>query len=254
MGRKYNCDYDFFETIDSEEKAYWLGYLYADGCIMKRHKNSFITKLCSIDFEHIEKFKQSLQSNHKIHYFQPSSINYNNKIYCCQKVSEIRINSYKLANDLIKLGCVSRKSLILEFPNYNQVPEYLMKHFIRGYFDGDGAILFKENFDYRMTFLGTYNFLFKLNLFLGQNGFDYQKIRKTVSKIYEIKYTTRNRLIKFINYLYKDAVLYLDRKYNKAIELLNYLEDYDNRMIIKHRNIEQKKKMQRQIKEVMYAS
>ena len=39
--RKYFFDFNFFEKIDNEYKAYWLGFMYADGCILKQDNRGY---------------------------------------------------------------------------------------------------------------------------------------------------------------------------------------------------------------------
>ena len=147
--KKFKCNENFFEVIDTEEKAYWLGFLYADGCVQQKG-NYYTTKidLATIDRNHIEKFKKSLDSNHNINDYKDHS--------------KIVIGSKKMFNDLNNKGCVPKKTLILEFPTIEQVPEHLVHHFIRGYFDGDGTINIMKQFktpQARFQLLGTYDFL-----------------------------------------------------------------------------------------------
>ena len=114
-----------FEIIDTEEKAYWLGFLYADGSVSSTD-NRIELGLAEKDLNHIEKFKEFIGIPNKISYRpQTKSYRYSFKSIPCKE-------------DLIKHGCVPKKSLILKFPTEEQVPEHLIRHFIRGYFDGDG--------------------------------------------------------------------------------------------------------------------
>ena len=74
------------------------------------------------------------------------------------------IRNAQLHDSLIKQGCVPNKSLILTFPDINVVSEDLVRHFIRGYFDGDGCLSFNKN-KYctpNISILGTKQFLEKL--------------------------------------------------------------------------------------------
>lgn len=114
-----------FETIDTEEKAYWLGFLYADGTISSK-ENKIELGLAEKDLTHIQKFRTFIGISNKICYRESS------------KSYRFSFRSYKCKQDLINKGCVPNKSLILTFPSASQVPIALLKHFIRGYFDGDG--------------------------------------------------------------------------------------------------------------------
>ena len=120
-----------FETIDTEEKAYWLGFLYADGSVGSTD-NRIELGLAEKDLKQIEKFKNFIGIPNKISYRATSkSYRYTFKSIPCK-------------TDLIKQGCVPKKSLILKFPTKEQVPQDLIKHFIRGFFDGDGCISISE--------------------------------------------------------------------------------------------------------------
>jgi hypothetical protein len=116
---------DIFQNIDTEEKAYWLGFLYADGCVHSQ-ENKIELGLAEKDYEHLNKFRNFLQIKNKIAYRDST------------KSYRLSFRSKKSKQDLIALGYIPCKSLLLHFPNSQQVPDYLIKHFIRGYFDGDG--------------------------------------------------------------------------------------------------------------------
>lgn len=117
---------DYFEKIDSEDKAYFLGLLYADGNIYLKRNRVQIT-LQNEDRYILELFADK--------------INYTGKLYEDRgKYTKMIICSKKMVQDLINLGCVPNKSLILKFPTFEQVPLTFIRHFIRGYFDGDGYV------------------------------------------------------------------------------------------------------------------
>ena len=120
--RKYFHDFDFFENIDTEEKAYWLGFMFADGYIVN-HENrygedSFGLTLAEDSLDSIEKFKKSLHATNPILYDNSKSIG--------QPQAKIVLTSQKTVNDLIDKGCVKQKSLILQPPK--KVSEKLPVH------------------------------------------------------------------------------------------------------------------------------
>ena len=115
---------NIFETIDTEEKAYWLGFLYADGYVSKY--NQIEVSLALEDEEHLGKLK--------------TFINTNTNIIKDDHRARLLFCSQKLATDLARLGCVNGKSLILTFPTSEQLPDELVRHFLRGYVDGDGCL------------------------------------------------------------------------------------------------------------------
>lgn len=132
--RKFSLfkDETFFEIIDSEEKAYFLGLIYADGFVSSS-KGSFGISLQEEDSYIIEQLKESLK-------FGGSVKNVGRKKPHHKDRFRIDVSSTKMLRDLSKLGVVDNKSLILKFPNKEQVPRNLMNHFLRGVFDGDGSI------------------------------------------------------------------------------------------------------------------
>lgn len=125
--KKYKCNDNFFNIIDTEEKAYWLGFMYADGYIIS-DRDAIGLSLSTEDIKHLDKFLISLNANNKIS-------RYTNNIN--REYARVIIYSNKLKNDLISHGCLENKTFKLDFPN---VDENLVHHFIRGYFDGDGSL------------------------------------------------------------------------------------------------------------------
>ena len=206
-----------FEIIDTEEKAYWLGFLYADGYIYSHGKKHGVElTLQAVDYEHLVKFKNFMGSKHKIAYKETAN------------AYRINITSKKIAQDLINLGCVQAKSLILQFPTLDQVPEELVHHFMRGYFDGDGCIS-----QFEFSVVGTSEFLDSYEQFLIQ-GIN----RTTTTKRYHdkrwsdkteaIRYGGSKQVSKIFHFLYNNATIYLDRKYDKFNMLLPSQNETDN--------------------------
>ena len=212
---KYFVNQDYFEVIDNEWKAYWLGFLYADGCVCDKNgkgksKNMVSLSLSELDANHVRKFAKSLQTDSPVYIRQT---NYKNK-----KCANLNVNNQKLCKDLIDLGCVPRKSLTLTFPTSKQVPEHLIRHFIRGYFDGDGCIYVnKEKRNVRINFTGTLEFLTKLQeILVKECDFRFTKIQhKKNNKAYSLQYAHLRCIENFYRYLYKDCNVVLDRKFEK---------------------------------------
>lgn len=210
--RKYFFNLDFFSRIDTEEKAYWLGFLYADGYV---NYNGLINiSLQERDKGHLEKFKKSIQAN-----------NTNLKYSIKTKSFSLSIRSVKTASDLIRLGCKQKKSLILKFPTEEQVPCTLINHFMRGYFDGDGCICITNLKSPTFSVLGTKDFLDKFEEIMDKNISNHRyhkRIHKDSWKqnTEEISRGGRNQLLKIMQFLYKDSTIYLERKYDKFNKIL----------------------------------
>lgn len=218
----YTLDEHVFDSIDTEEKAYWLGFLMADG-YNHENRNAVCLKLQSEDKEILEKFRKFLKSNAPIYtYSRITSVNHLHR-----KASEVRVNSIHLSKQLAKLGCVQGKTYTLVFPTC--VPDHLMNHFIRGYFDGDGCICIKSRKDrgtdslsYQLTIVGKEDFILEIqNYIVKETGVNRNKLEHPKNNFAKtLHYGGRKVVTKILNYLYKDATIFLKRKHDKYLELV----------------------------------
>lgn len=196
-----------FESIDTEEKAYWLGFLYADGSISNTN-NTIELSLKSSDINHLIKFKYFLGFEENKHIFQDD-------VRC-----RFQFSNKKVKQDLCILGCIPKKSLILTFPTTNQVPSAFMKDFIRGYIDGDGCLHIKPNESPYLSIAGTKEFLQGL---LKVTNWKNNKIYNPPNtKIYTISWGGKY-VLNYLDFIYEDANIFLDRKYEKY-QLLKKLD------------------------------
>lgn len=127
---KYKVNKRFFDTW-SREMAWVLGYIYADGCIVE-NPALYLTFHC-LDREILEKINKALASNHPIR----ARLTYLTKKRELKKPYVLNIYNNYLITRLIELGVFPRKSNVIVFPS---MPKGYVKHFIRGYFDGDGCV------------------------------------------------------------------------------------------------------------------
>lgn len=208
---------DFFEKIDTEEKAYWLGFLYADGCIFETYnKNTKNLKcrtlqlsLAKIDENHLKKYANTLGEDLHIYY---GKAKLNNKVF---EYCKVDVNNRKITGDLMELGCTPRKSLTLTFPDENIVPLELQKHFVRGYFDGDGCVHINQNNNsYIVNFVGTMNMIESIQEKVFHLGLNKTKIRPQ-GNANQVSWGGVNNLKRWYSYLYDDATIYLERKKEK---------------------------------------
>lgn len=202
-----------FEVIDSEEKAYWLGFIYADGYISN---GEFGVHLSIKDEEHIKKLKSFLEFT--------GNIRYKKSTQSCG----IAFRNKKIIGDLKKLGVVERKSKVLTFPTEAQVPQYLIRHFIRGYVDGDGYVGFNKNGLCRLSILGTESMLDGI---IKAMGFKKLKIRKAnkngCDEVKEIEWGGLY-VFDYLSQLYNDSTIFLDRKQSKIKESINVRNEFLN--------------------------
>lgn len=204
--RKYFANFNYFESIDTEQKAYWLGVLYADGCVSKKNKS---LRFSSIDKEWIEAYKKDLEYN------GPLSTEYHPKFN--KSIYKITMYSDKLVDSLISYGCIERKSLVLKFPN---LPKSLIPHFIRGYFDGDGCVgyyKYTKHSDCKtlrvMICSGSKDLLEKIVQYLPISC-KLIRQRQRVHALYEIVLSV-NDSKSFYTYIYANATRFLQRKKDK---------------------------------------
>lgn len=208
----YPRDEFYFNKIDSDEKAYWLGFLYADGCV---HSNNNEISINITDKEHIEKFQKAIKAiNHK-----PTVTN-DKRFENAKTLYQFSIKDKQLHQDLIKWGCVPQKSLIIEkIPN---IPRDYVSHFLRGYFDGDGSLHYLQGTNnYRISFVGTEAFLADIQKEL-QTNVSFKN--NNTGKAYTLQIAGRKQVERILNYLYQGSRLEtrLDRKYQKYLDCLEW--------------------------------
>ena len=211
--RKYFFDFNFFEKIDTELKAYWLGFMYADGCVLPQNKygeQEFKLSLAEQDKQSLIDLKTDLKSTYPIRI--DSSRHNKESTHAIQYFISMR--NQKTVDDLKKLGCVEKKSLILTFPTEEQVPNELIHHFIRGYFDGDGSIFISKNRG-NISFVGTEDFIKTLSSYF-HYGSVVQDKRKPNS--WYLNTAGYNPVKEYYDFMYQDATRYMQRKYNKFQE------------------------------------
>lgn len=198
--RKNNFNQDYFKVIDTEDKAYFLGLLYADGNVYMKRNRVQIT-LANEDSYMLDKFSKVTESTAKL---------YDDR----GKYSKVILESKILCEDIIKLGCFPNKSLTLQFPTKEQVPTHLLHHFIRGCFDGDGHVSRRGN-SFNVNFTSSKDFMTGFMNLLTQLGIDttgskkrYEDHEKSAYQLY-IRSTSAKL---FFDYIYKDATIFLTRK------------------------------------------
>lgn len=211
-------DREYFKEINSEEKAYWLGFSYADGYIsFLRNGGAYELTLCEEDKSHIEKFIKCLNAEHTLKRKEVKLKGYD-KIHIAYRLN---LCDYGFAKDLERRGCIERKSLTKTFPTEEQCPSEYIRHFLRGYFDGNGNISFHNNslgigVDSSEYFLkGFTEFCIKNIPNIGEE-FNYTQVKgKNGWKCSKSGIKAMN----ILDYLYTDSNIYLDRKYEKYLEI-----------------------------------
>jgi len=200
--RKYALNENIFEVIDTEEKAYWLGFLYADGYV---GFNKLELALGIKDKQHLEKFQKFMGTDAPI----------TERVIGNSTSCRINICSNKLLSDLEKHGCTQAKSMTLTFP---ELPEELTHHFMRGYFDGDGCCYIRKDGSPVWSLVGTESFLESYqDILVGLGANKNPKRHGNCGEAWEIRYGGKNIVTTISQFLYKDATIYLERKLKTAV-------------------------------------
>lgn len=202
---------NFFENIDNEINAYWVGFLYADGWIQGDHEIQI--ELQRKDIQHIERFKKDINQQSKIKTYEKDILIANNKNIQHTETCKIRVYQKQMFDDLYKIGFRKDKTYNSIFPIIED--DKLFIHMLRGFIDGDGCIYIDKNG--RTNLHITNNNIFFLEHI--KNRMDAMGFKTQIYKETE----TKNRLVwtskvlQFLDVLYKDSTIYLERKYNKYI-------------------------------------
>lgn len=201
--KKYGVNDTIFEDIDTPDKAYWIGFLMADGYITR---NCIQLGLKHEDMPHAEKFRTFCESDHPL------------KTIVSNGYTSARLSIYSktMVADLKKLGVVNKKTFITEYP---EIDKSLNQHFIRGYFDGDGSISLsknRNNINPTWSIIGTSKLLGKIREIM-QTGCDLNEVKLNNTKsnnIYSLVYGGKKQCENIYKYLYYHSDTYLERKKN----------------------------------------
>ena len=213
---------NYFDKIDTPNKAYVLGMIFADGnnyCIPG--KNALTIVLQEEDRDVLERIRQEIEYDAPLHFDN------------MKKKKEVYHNTYRLVvcdeymcHKLLELGVVNNKSLKITFPNY--ISEELLPHFIRGYFDGDGSVYYDNKRHKAGTSIcGTYNFVSHISDILHKMGIKnhiYHPKQCGDNDTYVVVTSGNKSSYSFLTWLYQDADIKMERKYNKY---LDFCEKYN---------------------------
>ena len=221
--RKYNLDEHYFDVIDTEEKAFILGFIYADG------NNLFQTNRISI---HLSKTDEEILKKMSNIFYGTEVLKYNTRTNNEGIIFDyvwLNLYSKHMSQHLATLGVVGCKSHKITFPEW--LDKSLYCHFIRGLIDGDGWIYLPNNnrnspnvgliCTRKMNdFLEEY-----FNKELGIKSYLTKAHKQDFDIMCEIRIKNYHQCKIFLDWLYKDATIYLQRKYNLYQDFLNRYEN-----------------------------
>ncbi|MBO0947510.1 hypothetical protein [Fibrella forsythiae] len=218
-GRTYQINDRFLDTIDTEVKAYYLGFMYADGyngkgeiIDAKRNRYKVSLALQNQDRHILESFAKALEAEHPIRAAKKNLL-------------EFCFNNLRLASRLAELGCHRAKTFTLTFPEW--MPNELLHHFVRGYIDGDGCITFKDNVPQNnqycnvkatgnTAFIGRLADVLKDYCNVGVSFYPHPRSPGIV----DLSVSGRAQVMTVLAWLYRDATICLERKKRKAEQIL----------------------------------
>lgn len=210
----YNTSY--FHDIDTEAKAYYLGFFLADGNVhqLKRNENQYRIQidLQSQDEYILKQFNEEIGSSNAISHYRKNG----------RDEVMLQLHSREMANDLMLHVVYPRKSMHEELTN--TIPQNLFHHYIRGIFDGDGTVYILNNKYHQLKFgfYGSHKLVEQIHHYLQRT------INISDNKIYDkttvsfSNYSRYNDIINFYHLIYDDSHLFLTRKRNKFLEYFQY--------------------------------
>ncbi len=199
--KTHSLNTEYFKIFDIPEKAYILGLLYADGCNTRK---GLQLGLQEQDKDVVEFVRSQLNVSNALRFIPKAKPSWKNKW-------ELEFKSIEFSNELTRVGCVPAKSLTLKFPDF--LPESLIPHFIRGYFDGDGSLL--KHDAWRMSFTSSsVEFIESLAKYLSEKIQQPLNIYK--GKGYSISTSKCSTIQAIINLMYVDSTFCMQRKYENA--------------------------------------
>jgi len=218
--RIYKINENYFDEINTQDKAYFLGFLYADG-YNNELRNSIALSLKESDKEILEKLNALLQPTKPLQY-----IKYENQ----NRESHYRllINNKHISETLAKHGVIQAKTFKLTFPHW--LSDNLKSHFIRGYFDGDGSITYKipknkKIIQGQLSIVSTESFCNSLiKLFekeLDINSYIETRHPERKHNIRQLRISGNLQILKFLIWIYNKSTIHLNRKYNKYLKIKN---------------------------------
>lgn len=209
---------NYFQVIDTPEKAYWLGLLYTDGSVDHYHQSGRIRlQLQEKDLETLNKLKNTLCLDCKL-------IKDERKNSICYS---LEFTDEQIFNDLLKYGIMPQKTYKSQSLPYQNIPEKFLSAYLLGLFDGDGCLTYSEDCSTDVTFGFT--------SYYEQTVKDFQMlidnlINKDIhntpifTSAWHINWRGRVQVLSILDKLYSSCPIHMERKYQKYLILKNSLK------------------------------
>ena len=216
----YKINKDYFKFIDNKDKAYFLGIFYADGnnYINDKIKQASLELLLE-DIKIIQILKDRLETDKPIKY-RKAKVDKNN--FKIKERCGLVLSSHQISEDLSKHGCIPKKTFNLKFPSEDSLSKQFYPSFIRGYFDGDGCISIGKENNIKSSICGYHPFICHLFNVLKEENLNVKiYINKRIKSFSELYIQGKKDNIDLYNYLYDDSELFLNRKKQKFMNIIN---------------------------------
>lgn len=217
MMPRYSLDDHFFDSIDTLDKAYWLGFSLADGCIYRDPHLRFSIRLSARDEEHLQRFANTLGWNGRLYHTR----NGPNSTVCV-----FRTSSKVLCHSLLSKGW-------FEFKRFgdtricNLIPKHLISHLMRGLFDGDGSLVVSKRSDRpslkcQFSFADAHKsvvdwYAQTLHTAAGTSQSQGKLCKHAKASVLLLK--GNRQVLRIMKFLYEDGGIHLPRKHSKASEI-----------------------------------
>jgi intein-encoded DNA endonuclease-like protein len=220
-----NLKENYFDVIDTQEKAYFLGLLWADGCNMQKARFRIALGLQEEDGHIVNEFCKAIYGNtDKVKKYDRTPKKQNAKYKFRQKPRVIlEFSSETMSKQLSILGMTPCKSLTARWPN--NLPNNLIRHFIRGYYDGDGCITSTNRNYYSIQIIGSQVFIERMVKYVKeQTGIESNiyNLKTTSAPMSSLRLNGNQKCKTFLDWLYKKSTVQLKRKHGRYIDLLRF--------------------------------
>jgi hypothetical protein len=211
-------DESFFDVVDTEAKAYTLGFWMADGCNVSRAP---FVSMSIVDRDILVDMMSAMRYGGPIAEVAPRQAGHLTQW-------AVKIGSRRLSDALTRLGCVRGKTYLATFPSEDVVPRHLQRHLIRGWMDGDGTITSRVAPSgsrlWHMRIVGTEAVCRGLSAcvqsHLGFAGGVCPVHKGPKHTTWGFTVSAQERVHELLGWLYADATIFLARKHEKYREFL----------------------------------
>lgn len=221
---------NYFDIINTEEKAYFLGWIMADGNVSIHNQQYSLKLQVTIkDKDVIDYFLKVIKSSNKTLIKKSKKDKIGNRIINVNEAYYVSLTSRHMIESLIKHGITPNKTGKETIPN--SVPDHLKRHFIRGFFDGDGCASFfqsgkRTGTRYHFGFVGPRDMLIDIQSHVGESTGIYDKVG-----VCQFGYGKKQGLILY-KYMYENCNIWFERKRNIFEEVYG-----DTEVIIRNKNL-----------------